>query len=131
MKTRKPTMKLIHMVPEVVRLRSEGCTLEEIGKRFNLSRQRINQIEQAAQKHEEILRVWGFPFSTRTFNILESLAIKSRQEALDLYNLGHLQPRSVRGFGWVSYREICEWLGVPTVRQPLTKTVCPHCGKHF
>lgn len=129
MKTRKPTMKLIHMVPQVVQLRSEGCTLEDIGKRFGLSRQRINQIEQAAQKHEEILKLWGFPFSTRTHNLLERLAIKSRQQALDLYASGHLQPRSVRGFGWVSYREICEWLGVSTVRQPVTKVVCPHCNK--
>lgn len=56
-------MKLMHMVPEVVRMRSEGSTLEEIGKRFNLSRQRINQIEQAAQMHEAILKLWGFPFS--------------------------------------------------------------------
>ena len=95
-------MKLIHMVPEVVRMRSEGATLEGIGKHFGLSRQRIKQIEQAAQMHEAILKVWGFPFSTRTFNILERLAIKSRQEALDLYNLGHLQPGVVRGYGWVS-----------------------------
>ena len=131
MKTRKPYIKLINIVPEVVQLRSEGHTLEEIGKRFDLTRQRIKQIEQAAKTHEEILRVWGFPFSTRTFNILERLAIKSRQEALDLYNLGHLQPASVRGFGWVSYHEICEWLGVPTVRQPMTKAVCHHCGKQI
>jgi len=122
-------MKLIHMVPEVVRMRSEGSTLEEIGKRFNLSRQRINQIEQAAQMHEAILKLWGFPFSVRTFNTLERLAIKTRQQALDLYNTGHLRPGAVRGFGWVSYHEICEWLGVPTTREPINFLVCPHCGK--
>ena len=131
MKTRKPYVKLIDKIPEVVRMRSEGMTLEQIGQHYGLSRQRINQIEQAAEMHEEILKLWGFPFSTRTFNTMERLAIKTRQQALDLYNSGHLRPGAVRGFGWVSYREICEWLGVPTVRQPLTKTVCPHCGKHI
>ena len=128
MKPRKPHMKLIHMVPEVVRMRSEGSTLEEIGKRFNLSRQRINQIEQAAQMHEAILKLWGFPFSVRTFNTMERLAIKTRQQALDLYNTGHLRPGAVRGFGWVSYHEICEWLGVPSIRQIVTRAACPHCG---
>jgi len=129
MKTRKPYIKLVDKVPEVVRMRSEGMTLEQIGQHFGLSRQRINQIEQAAEMHEEILRQWGFPFSTRTANTMERLSITTRQEALDLYNSGHLRPGAVRGFGWVSYHEICEWLEVPTTREPINFLVCPHCGK--
>jgi len=129
MKTRKPYVKLVDKVPEVVRMRSEGKTLEQIGQHFGLSRQRINQIEQAAEMHEEILRQWGFPFSTRTANMMDRLSITTRQEALDLYNTGHLRPGAVRGFGWVSYHEICEWLGVPTTREPINFLVCPHCGK--
>jgi len=129
MKTRKPYIKLVDKVPEVVRMRSEGMTLEQIGQHFGLSRQRINQIEQAAEMHEEILRQWGFPFSTRTANTMERLSITTRQEALDLYNSGHLRPGVVRGFGWVSYHEICEWLEVPTTREPINFLVCPHCGK--
>jgi len=129
MKTRKPYIKLVDKVPEVVRMRSEGMTLEQIGQHFGLSRQRINQIEQAAEMHEEILRQWGFPFSTRTANTMDRLSITTRQEALDLYNSGHLRPGAVRGFGWVSYHEICEWLEVPTTREPINFLVCPHCGK--
>jgi len=129
MKTRKPYIKLVDKIPEVVRMRSEGKTLEEIGQYFGLSRQRINQIEQAAEMHEEILRQWGFPFSTRTANMMDRLSITTRQEALDLYNSGHLRPGAVRGFGWVSYHEICEWLEVPTTRDPINFLVCPHCGK--
>ena len=129
MKTRKPYVKLINKIPEVVRMRSEGMTLEEIGKHFSLSRQRIKQIEQSAEMHEEILKVWGFPFTTRTFNTLERLSIKSRDEALQLYNSGHLRPGAVRGFGWVSYHEICEWLEVPPTHKPSDHQICPHCGK--
>ena len=129
MKTRKPYVKLVDKIPEVVRMRSEGMTLEQIGEHYGLSRQRINQIEQAAEMHEEILRQWGFPFSTRTANTMERLSITTRQEALDLYNSGHLRPGAVRGFGWVSYHEICEWLEVPTTREPINFLVCPHCGK--
>jgi hypothetical protein len=129
MKTRKPYIKLVDKVPEVVRMRSEGMTLEQIGEHFGLSRQRINQIEQAAEMHEEILRQWGFPFSTRTAKTMHRLSITTRQEALDLYNTGHLRPGAVRGFGWVSYHEICEWLDVPTIREPINFLVCPHCGK--
>jgi hypothetical protein len=129
MKTRQPYVKLVDKIPEVVRMRSEGMTLEQIGQHFGLSRQRINQIEQAAEMHEEILRQWGFPFSTRTANTMDRLSITTRQEALDLYNSGHLRPGAVRGFGWVSYHEICEWLDVPTTREPINFLVCPHCGK--
>jgi len=129
MKTKKKYVKLVDKIPEVVRMRSEGMTLKQIAEHFNLSRQRINQIEQAAEMHEEILQLWGFPFSVRTFNTLERLCIKSREQALDLYNSGHLRPGAVRGFGWVSYHEICEWLEVPTTREPINFLVCPHCGK--
>ena len=128
MKTRKPYVKLIDKIPEVVRMRSEGMTLEQIGEHYGLSKQRINQIEQAAEMHEAILKLWGFPFSVRTFNTLERLAIKTRQQAMDLYNTGHLRPGAVRGFGRVSYYEICEWLGVPSIRQIVTRSACPHCG---
>jgi hypothetical protein len=129
MKTRKPYVKLIDKIPEVVRMRSDGMTLEQIGEHYGLSKQRINQIEQAAEMHEEVLRLWGFPFSTRTANIMERLSLKSRQQAMDLYNSGHLRPGAVRGFGWVSYHEICEWLEVPTIKEPINFVVCPHCGK--
>lgn len=129
MRTRK-NCRLMHLVPDVVRMRSEGLTFEEIGERLKLSRQRICQIEQAAQRHEDILRLWGFPFSARTFNCIEKLGIENREHALELYNKGHIQPGVVRGFGWVSYHEICEWLGVPTVRaQSPGQRFCIHCGK--
>lgn len=122
--------KLSALIPDVVRMRSEGATYDEIGSHYGLTRQRICQVKQAAERHEEILSTWGFPFSTRTFNTLEKLCIKNREEALELYKAGHLQPRSVRGFGWVQYKEICEWLGVPTNRQNLkAEIVCPHCGE--
>ncbi len=130
MRTRK-NCRLMHLVPDVVRMRSEGLTFEEIGERLKLSRQRICQITQAAERHEDILRIWGFPFSARTLNCIEKLAILDRDHALELYNQGHLKPGVVRGYGWASYYEICEWLGVPTVRQPMTKAVCHHCGKQI
>jgi len=129
MKTKKKYVKLVDKIPEVVRMRSEGMSLKEIGEHFGLSRQRINQIEQAAEMHEEILQLWGFPFSVRTFNTLERLCIKSREQALDLYNSGHLRPGAVRGFGLVSYYEICEWLEVPPTQKPSDHRICPHCGK--
>ena len=129
MKTKKKYVKLVDKIPEVVRMRSDGMTLKQIAEHFNLSRQRINQIEQAAEMHEEILQLWGFPFSVRTFNTLERLCIKSREQALDLYNSGHLRPGAVRGFRWVSYYEICEWLEVPPTQKPSDHRICPHCGK--
>jgi hypothetical protein len=127
MKLRSSYRKTSDIIPEVVRLRAEGRTLQEIGTQFGLSRQRINQIEKAANRHEQIQRVWGFPFSVRTFNVLERLAITSREQALELYHSGHIHPNVVTGFGWVSYKEICDWLEVPMLKK--RPKACPHCGE--
>ena len=43
-KPKKDYTKLMHLVPGVVQMRSEGMTLQEIGNRLNLSRQRIHQV---------------------------------------------------------------------------------------
>jgi hypothetical protein len=133
MSTRKSYMKLAHLVPDVVRMRAEGETLQSIGHHLGLSKQRISQVIQAAKRQEGILHQWGWPFSVRTFNIIERLAIKSKEDAMDLYRSGHLHPQAVSGFGLKSYAEICEWLEVPMLEKPpfLTKHCCPHCGKRF
>lgn len=122
--------KISHLIPEVIRRRAEGETYEEIGKTMNLSRQRICQIKQAAERQEKITKVWGFPFSVRSFKLLQRLSVKSRDEALQLYLSGHIYPNAVTGFGWKSYHEICEWLGVPMLRhRPGQGDICPHCQK--
>lgn len=128
---RKDYMKLKHLVPSVVQMRSEGRTLQEIGNSLNLSRQRIHQVIASAKEMEEITALWGFPFSNRTFRVLEDLCIHSKDEALALYKSGHLYPGAVWSFGWKSYREICEWLEVePLPRKPRHYKTCIHCGKH-
>ena len=127
---RKEYAKLKHLVPGVVQMRSEGMTLQEIGNKLNLSRQRIHQVIESAKEMEEVLRLWGFPFTNRTFRVLEDLCIKSKDEALALYKSGHLYPGSVWSFGWKSYAEICEWLEVqPLDRKPKRGICCIHCGK--
>lgn len=127
---KKKYHKLTHLVPDVVRMRAEGLTIMQIGDQLKLSKQRVSQIAIAARKHEKILREWGFPFTTRTFNVLARLAVKNKDEALSLYHSGHLHPASVTGFGWRSYHEICEWLEVPMLKQrPKQPKTCPHCGK--
>ena len=84
----------------------------------------------SAKEMEEVLRLWGFPFTNRTFRVLEDLCIKSKDEALALYKRGHLYPGSVWSFGWKSYEEICEWLEVqPLDRKPKRGICCIHCGK--
>ena len=129
-KPKKDYTKLQHLVPGVVQMRSEGLTLQEIGDKLNLSRQRIHQVIASAKEMEETLRLWGFPFSNRTFRVLEDLCIHSKEEALALYKSGHLYPGAIWSFGWKSYREICEWLEVePLNRRPRRNICCIHCGK--
>lgn len=128
--TKKKYQKVAHLIPEVMQMRAEGLTIEKIGGILGLTKQRVSQIAAAARRKEEIQYQWGFPFSVRTFNILNRMVIKDRDEAMKLYLSGHLHPNAVTGFGWVSYKEICEWLGVPMLRkQPKTGKTCPHCGK--
>jgi hypothetical protein len=125
-------MKLRHLIPEVMQMRAEGLSLQVIGDRLKLTKQRVSQVTQAAQRLELIQSQWGWPFTTRTHNIIQRLAIRDRDHALALYKTGHLHPQSVSGFGVCSYHEICEWLGVPVLkRRPEPKRTCTHCGKEI
>ena len=128
----KPRMKLAHFIPQVCQLRAEGRTLQEIGDHLHLSKQRIHQVIRGAKRLEDIQAEWGFPFSIRTYNVLHRLAVRSKDEALSLYRSGHIHPNSVTGFGWVSYKEICDWLEVPMLKKrPKEARLCPHCGKEL
>lgn len=123
--------KLQHMIPEVMQMKAQGFTITKIASVLGVTKQRVSQISQAAKAKAEIQAQWGFPFTTRTFNVLERMAIKDKSEAMALYATGHLHPNVITGFGWVSYAEICEWLGVPMIhkRPRTTANICPHCGK--
>ena len=128
--SKKKYIKVAHLIPEVMQMRAEGKSITQIGEILGLTKQRISQISQAAKIKAEIQAQRGWPFSTRTFNVLNRMAVKNKDEALSLYASGHLHPHSVTGFGWKSYSEICEWLGVPVlIKQPKMPKLCPHCGK--
>jgi hypothetical protein len=115
-----------------MQMKAEGKTIAQIGEIMGLTKQRISQISQAAKIKAEIQAQWGWPFTTRTFNILGRMAVKDRDEALSLYTSGHLHPNAVTGFGWKSYSEICEWLAVPVLlKRPKEPKLCPHCGKQI
>jgi len=128
--TRRTYLKLQHLVPRVVELRAEGRTLQQIGDELKLSKQRISQITRAAKRLEQIQAEWGYPFSARTYHVLQRLAVGDKKEALALYHSGHIHPSVVTGFGWVSYKEICDWLEVPMLKErPKAPRLCPHCGQ--
>ena len=89
MSNRRKRTPLAHLVPSVVLMRAEGRTLDEIGARLALTKQRISQVVKAAKKFEDVSAQWGFPFSNRTHRILDALAIQSKEDALALYRTGH------------------------------------------
>ena len=129
---KKTRQKTDHLIPEVMQMRADGKTIMEIGEIMGLTKQRISQIARAAQNKAEMQAQWGWPFTTRTFNILDRMAVKDKDEAMSLYMSGHLHPNAVTGFGWKSYGEICEWLAVPVLlKRPKQPKLCPHCGKHI
>ncbi len=129
---KKKYTKVAHLIPEVMQMKAEGKSIVEIGEILGLTKQRISQIARAAKTRSEIQAQWGWPFSTRTFNILDRMAVKDKDEALSLYTSGHLHPNAVTGFGWKSYGEICEWLAVPVLlKRPKEPKLCPHCGKQI
>ena len=130
--TKKKYIKVAHLIPEVMQMRAEGKSITQIGEILGLTKQRISQIARAAQTKAEIQAQWGWPFTTRTFNVLDRMAVNDKDEALRLYASGHLHPNAVTGFGWKSYGEICEWLAVPVLlKRPKQPKLCPHCGKHI
>lgn len=127
---KKKYTKIAHLIPDVMQMRAQGMSITKIGEVLNLTKQRVSQITVAAKHKEQIQAEWGWPFTTRTYNVLSRLAVKNKDEALDLYRRGHLHPHAVTGFGWISYYEVCEWLQVtPMKRRPKQEVICPHCGK--
>jgi hypothetical protein len=130
--TKKKYSKLAHLIPEVMQMKAEGKSITQIGEIMGLTKQRISQIARAAKTKADIQAQWGWPFTTRTFNVLDRMAVKDKTEALSLYTSGHLHPNAVTGFGWKSYGEICEWLAVPVLlKRPKQPNLCPHCGKNI
>lgn len=97
----KQRYRVLDLVPQVILLRAEGKSLNEIASLMNLTKQRISQVVQIAKRHEAIQARWGFPFSVRTDRILEDLAVKSKDDALQLYRTGHLFPGAIWSFGHV------------------------------
>lgn len=129
---KKKYIKVASLIPDVMQMKAEGKSITEIASALGLSKQRISQIAQAAKAKAEIQAQWGWPFSTRTYNILDRIAVRDKEDAMSLYVSGHLHPNAVTGFGWKSYAEICEWLGVPVLlKRPKEPKLCPHCGKQI
>ena len=106
-------------------MRRAGATYQQIAHRLGVSRQRACQITQVGARQDLVESVWGFRFSVRTMNCLAKMAITKKEDAMVLYQSGHLRPNIVRGFGIVSFFEVCRWLGVP----PTVQNLCRNCGK--
>lgn len=123
---RKPQQRTDELIPQVLELRNQGLKLHQIAARFNLTKQRINQILGEHDRREAIMAEWGYPFSVRCLSFIEAIGIRNRDEALDLFNKGHIRPGCVANFGMKTYYEICDWLGVQPAYQ---LSICPHCGK--
>jgi hypothetical protein len=126
MATRKPQQKTDELIPQVLALRNEGLKLHQIAARFNLTKQRIDQILREYGRREAIMAEWGYPFTVRCLGFIEAIGIRNRDEALDLFKKGHIRPGCVANFGVKTYHEICDWLGVEPQYQ---LNICPHCGK--
>ena len=54
------------LVPQVILLRAEGKTLQDIASLMNLSKQRISQVIQVAKRHEAIQARWVARSSRRS-----------------------------------------------------------------
>lgn len=122
-------MKTADRIAEAAEMRRNGYTYADIAGLMNISRQRVYQMVKAAAMQQASEGFWGYRFSLRTINCLQKMMIETKEDALRLYNSGHLKPNAVRGFGVVSYNEVCHWLGVPPSinRRP----ICQHCGKQL
>lgn len=80
--------------------------------------------------------------SVRAANCLNDAGIETKEQARRLITDGWLNPatgasipapydskRNIRGYGWVTHKEVCKWAGLPEPRKPKRVRICPHCGK--
>jgi len=127
--------KRAERIAHVVRLREEEkYTYKQIGEAINTCSARARDIYKHAKWVEErdAKGEAGDPYfglSVRASNCLNNAGLLNRKQIFEAMQAGRLHPRivSLRNFGWKTYVEVNEWLGLTTPKSRATRA-CPHCG---
>jgi transcriptional regulator with XRE-family HTH domain len=114
---RSEARKLRNM--QLVTLRGEGKSLQEVADILGMTKQRVSQIEASQKAKQEACTSYGFQFTARTAKTLERLGVRDREHARKLYLEGFLKA-GTNLIGAKTEAEIRHWVcGTDT---------CPHCG---
>lgn len=92
----------------IIDLRSKGLTLEQIGNKIGVSRQRVHQIYHI-HKIESVS--WTKGLSVRSQSILKHLKLNSLDEVQQAIKDGRIKPKIRKNFGVGSYTELIKWAG--------------------
>lgn len=117
-------MKLNESIGIVMGLRKEGLTYQAIGQQLKISRQRVYQIIQEANKVRDGV---DQGLSKRNRKLLIDMSIGSKEQAIQLIANRSIKPFMQKNYGYRSFNELCAWAGIDArTKSPL---VCPHCHK--
>jgi hypothetical protein len=113
---------------KVLEMRSSGMTFKKIGEHFGVGVERARQMEISANrimKERTNPDCWWYGLSVRTSNCLKNADIESKQEALDAFKCGKLNPRmgGTKNYGWKCHKELADWLGLPEPKKGSPKYV--------
>lgn len=128
-KTTKIRMKTSESTPLVIAMRSAGHTLQQIGQKLNLSRQRIHQIIEKENKRIASENHWANGLSARNKTLVIQLGLESREQVAAGIDACKIYPLMIKNFGVRSYHDLCSWAGTKPVSKHERK--CPHCGKEI
>jgi hypothetical protein len=97
----------------VVKLRQNGLTYREIGKRFNVTLDRARLTLICAMRRIESRERWDAGFDTRILTALNWMGIVNREQLFDAMRCPTFGRRCAkyRNFGKKSYRILCEQSG--------------------
>lgn len=94
---------------EIIEMRNRGKTLNEIGKQFGISKERVRQITKIQPEKQAIAPFEG-KLSRRTWHALCRFGIKDRNELEKRLESG-LEVKKIRNIGEKTASEIAQYIG--------------------
>lgn len=108
-------MRLNESTPIVMQMRSEGLTYHLIAMELGVTRQRIQQIVDIAERKAKRGPAWTDGLSPRNLRLVRRLGLKDKASVAQAVTDRRIKPTGWKNYGVKSYHDLCAWAEVPPV----------------
>ncbi len=102
-------MRLDESTPMVMQMRSEGLTYHLIAMELGVTRQRVQQIVDIAERKAKRGPVWTDGLSPRNLRLVRRLGLKDKASVAQAVTDRRIKPTGRKNYGVKSYHDLCAW----------------------